>query len=89
MRYRDLSRPRGSANVTAPLGAKFSYKCEVAEGQTRPQTGAETKWGSVPAQRCVKRTGTDLPPMAAALRMRHAEAAASSVAWVRLRSRYL
>jgi hypothetical protein len=72
------------------FGAKFNYKCEVArQGQTRPQTGAETKLGSVPAQRCVKRTGTDLPPMAAALRMRHAEAAAPSVAWVRLRSRYL
>jgi hypothetical protein len=50
----------------------------------------KTKRGSVPAQRCVCSAPepTD-PPMAAACGCGHAEAAAPSVARIRLRSRYL
>ena len=74
--------------MTANLGGKFSYKCEVARQGSTPPDGPKLRGDRF--QRCgVKRTGTDLPPMAAALRMRHAEAAALSVACVRLRSRYL
>ena len=73
--------------MTANLGASLVTNLR-SPGRDQPPDGPKLRGDRF--QRCgVKRTGTDLPPMAAALRMRHAEAAALSVACVRLRSLYL
>ena len=69
----DVAGVEGGSKCAVNLGTDLAVLIELADL----------------AQRCGSAPEPTDPPMAAALRMRHAEAAALSVAWARLRSRYI